>query len=45
MLDGLQDGVYVVDTDRRITFWNKSAERLSGYTADESIPDPVTPDT
>jgi len=31
ILDSLFDGVYMVDTDRRITYWNASAERISGY--------------
>jgi diguanylate cyclase (GGDEF)-like protein/PAS domain S-box-containing protein len=35
LLDSLADGVYFVDMDHRITYWNKSAERISGYTAEE----------
>lgn len=35
ILQSLSDGVYFVDTDRRITFWNKAAERITGYTASE----------
>lgn len=35
ILDNLYDGLYFVDTDRRITYWNKAAERITGYTADE----------
>lgn len=35
LLDSLSDGVYFIDKDRRVTYWNKAAERLSGYTADE----------
>jgi diguanylate cyclase (GGDEF)-like protein/PAS domain S-box-containing protein len=31
LLDTLYDGVYFVDRDRRITYWNKGAERISGY--------------
>lgn len=31
LLDSLFDGVYFVDTDRRITYWNSGAERISGY--------------
>lgn len=30
-------GVYMVDGDRRITYWSRSAERLTGYTNDEVI--------
>lgn len=37
LLDSIADGVYFVDPQRRITFWNKGAERLSGYTAQEVI--------
>lgn len=35
LLDNLYDGVYFVDTTRTITYWNKGAERISGYSADE----------
>jgi diguanylate cyclase (GGDEF)-like protein/PAS domain S-box-containing protein len=31
LMDNLYDGVYFVDKDRTITFWNKGAERLTGY--------------
>lgn len=31
ILDNLYDGVYVVDGQRRITYWNSGAERISGY--------------
>jgi len=27
----MQTGVYLVDTDRRIVFWNDGAERITGY--------------
>ena len=37
MLDELYDGVYFVDTDRRILYWNAAAERLSGYAASEVV--------
>lgn len=37
LLDNLYDGVYLVDNDRRITYWNKGAERITGYTAEEVI--------
>jgi PAS domain S-box-containing protein len=30
ILDSLQDGVYFVDMNRRITYWNKGAERIDG---------------
>ena len=35
LLDNLYDGVYFVDRDRRITYWNKGAERITGYAARE----------
>lgn len=31
VLDQLQDGVYFVDRTRRITYWNKAAERITGF--------------
>jgi len=37
LLDELYDGVYFVDRDRQITYWNKAAERLTGYKADEVV--------
>ena len=33
ILDNLYDGVYIVDKDRRIHYWNKAAEELTGYSA------------
>jgi diguanylate cyclase (GGDEF)-like protein/PAS domain S-box-containing protein len=35
LLDSLTDGVYFTDTDRRITYWNRGAERISGWSAAE----------
>jgi len=37
MLDELYDGVYFVNLERRILYWNTAAERLSGYTAAEVV--------
>ncbi|MGC2251635.1 MAG: PAS domain-containing protein, partial [Acidobacteriaceae bacterium] len=37
LLDNLYDGVYFVDPDRTITYWNKGAERLTGYGANEAV--------
>lgn len=37
ILDHLYDGVYFVDTQRRITYWNLGAERITGYSAGEVI--------
>src|SRR5689334_19431921 len=37
IFDHLFDGVYAVDRERRITYWNKAAERLTGYAAEDVI--------
>ena len=37
IVNHLQDGVYVVDTDRKILFWNKAAEEITGYRAEEIV--------
>lgn len=37
LLDNLHDGVYFVDRHRRITYWNKAAERISGFSAAEVL--------
>lgn len=37
LLDNLYDGVYFVDRNRRITYWNQGAERLTGYSKDEVL--------
>jgi diguanylate cyclase with PAS/PAC sensor len=37
LLDEMYDGVYFVDRQRRIMYWNRGAERISGYSADEVI--------
>lgn len=31
IIDNLYDGVYFVDRERMITYWNKGAERITGY--------------
>ena len=31
LLDNLTEGVYFVDVERRITYWNRGAEMISGY--------------
>ncbi|MHC4777930.1 MAG: sensor domain-containing diguanylate cyclase [Planctomycetota bacterium] len=31
LLDNLHDGVYYVDRERRILFWNRAAEQITGY--------------
>jgi diguanylate cyclase (GGDEF)-like protein/PAS domain S-box-containing protein len=35
ILDAIDDGVYFVDRERRITFWNPGAERITGFTAED----------
>ncbi len=37
LIDTLQEGVYVVDVERRILSWNRGAEELTGYAATEVI--------
>jgi diguanylate cyclase (GGDEF)-like protein/PAS domain S-box-containing protein len=40
LLDALYDGVYFVDAARIITYWNKGAERLTGFAAEEALDRP-----
>jgi len=42
LLDSLFDGVYFVDTERRITYWNAAAERISGYLRNEVLGTPCS---
>lgn len=35
VLNGVHEGVYFVDENRKITFWNKGAENITGYAAEE----------
>src|SRR6266487_1977653 len=37
IIDNLYDGVYFVDRDRVITYWNKGAERITGYAATQTV--------
>lgn len=37
IIDNLYDGVYFVDRDRVITYWNKGAERITGYPASRTV--------
>jgi diguanylate cyclase (GGDEF)-like protein/PAS domain S-box-containing protein len=37
IVENLHDGLYFVDRDRVITYWNKAAEKISGFTASEVI--------
>lgn len=37
IVENLHDGLYFVDRDRVITYWNKAAEQISGFTANEVV--------
>jgi len=37
LLDHMSDGVYFVDRERRIQYWNEGAYRLTGYRAEELV--------
>ena len=37
ILDNLEEGLYLVDRARRITYWNKAAERITGFRKEEVI--------
>jgi diguanylate cyclase (GGDEF)-like protein/PAS domain S-box-containing protein len=37
LLDSMAEGVYCVDPDRVITYWNSAAEQLTGYTREEVL--------
>ncbi|HSR36700.1 MAG TPA: sensor domain-containing diguanylate cyclase [Desulfurivibrionaceae bacterium] len=37
ILDSLYDGIYFVDDQRRITYWNQAAEQITGYDRNEVI--------
>ncbi len=37
LLDKAQDAIVVRDLDHRVTYWNKSAERIFGWTAEEAM--------
>jgi sigma-B regulation protein RsbU (phosphoserine phosphatase) len=37
ILDSLSDGVYVCDRDRRIVFWSKAAERITGWRSSDVV--------
>jgi PAS domain S-box-containing protein len=42
LLDKAQDAIFVTDLEHRIQYWNKSAERLYGWSAEEAIGRPAT---
>jgi diguanylate cyclase (GGDEF)-like protein/PAS domain S-box-containing protein len=37
LIDNLYDGIYFVDRDRRINYWNNGAERITGYKFNQVI--------
>ncbi len=37
MLNCLAEGAYITDSDRRIIFWNKAAERITGWAAADVV--------
>jgi len=37
VLDNLHQGAYILDTERRITYWNEGAKKISGYTSEEVV--------
>jgi PAS domain S-box-containing protein len=37
ILDNIADGVYFVTLDRKIVFWNKGAESITGYSSAEAV--------
>jgi len=41
LLDEAQDAIVVLDMDRRVTFWNRGAERIYGWTAPEAMNRPI----
>jgi len=37
IVDNLYEGVYFVDMDRRIIYWNSGAERITGYSSEDVV--------
>jgi diguanylate cyclase (GGDEF)-like protein/PAS domain S-box-containing protein len=37
IIDNLYDGIYFVDRERVITYWNKGAERITGYAGNQVV--------
>lgn len=43
-LDGIEFGLFVLDEKGRVVFWNKSAERYTGYLSAEMVGSPLSSD-
>ncbi|MFX8860496.1 PAS domain-containing protein, partial [Acinetobacter baumannii] len=37
VLENISDGVYFVDRHRRILYWNRGAERITGFSREEVL--------
>ena len=37
VVENLHDGLYIVDRNKKISYWNSAAEKISGFSADEVI--------
>lgn len=37
LLDNLHDGLYIVNTEMQVIYWNNAAEEITGFTKDEII--------
>lgn len=37
IIDSMADGVFILDSEGRIVFWNGSMERISGYSSSEAL--------
>ncbi|MFU8855562.1 MAG: diguanylate cyclase [Deferrisomatales bacterium] len=37
IVESIHDGLYLVDRDRTVTYWNRAAERMSGFAASDVI--------
>jgi two-component system, cell cycle response regulator len=37
LLDNVGDGLYFTDGERRISYWNKEAEEITGYSREEVL--------
>jgi diguanylate cyclase (GGDEF)-like protein/PAS domain S-box-containing protein len=37
VMEAISEGVYFIDTEGRITYWNKGAERITGYSREEAV--------